>query len=127
MRSDYWGQGGHNAILLVGDFFRDALHGKKIDAGALFPGGKRAPQPVKVDTPPEEDAPEPFSDIPAVPAANQMPGYDSDTGSMSGDQPGIYLPAQPEGNGSARMNEPLLQERMLLPDAGSPVKPESTR
>ncbi|RYE89933.1 MAG: hypothetical protein EOO78_32380, partial [Oxalobacteraceae bacterium] len=25
MRSDYWGQGGHNALLLVGDFFRAAV------------------------------------------------------------------------------------------------------
>jgi penicillin-binding protein 1A len=25
MRSNYWGQGGHNAIFIVGDFFREAL------------------------------------------------------------------------------------------------------
>lgn len=37
MRSDYWGQGGHNAILLVGDFFRRALKSKRIDANATFP------------------------------------------------------------------------------------------
>lgn len=36
MRSDYWGQGGHNAILLVGDFFRDALRGGLVDARARF-------------------------------------------------------------------------------------------
>jgi penicillin-binding protein 1A len=45
MRSSYWGQGGHNAILLVGDFFKSALDTGKIDKAALFPGGPRvAPQ-----------------------------------------------------------------------------------
>ncbi|HEY0817752.1 MAG TPA: penicillin-binding transpeptidase domain-containing protein, partial [Rhizobacter sp.] len=38
MRSDYWGQGGHNAILLVGDFFRGALRGGQVDARARFTG-----------------------------------------------------------------------------------------
>lgn len=37
MRSDYWGQGGHNAILLVGDFFRSTLAHKLIDVNARFP------------------------------------------------------------------------------------------
>ena len=36
MRSDYWGQGGKNAILLVGDFFREALKTEKISAKARF-------------------------------------------------------------------------------------------
>ncbi|WP_426197311.1 penicillin-binding protein 1A [Massilia sp. DWR3-1-1] len=37
MRSSYWGQGGHNALLLVGDFFKNALDAGKIDAAAQFP------------------------------------------------------------------------------------------
>src|SRR4029079_4476835 len=37
LRSDYWGQGGHNAILLVGDFFKTALKHRLIDAKAEFP------------------------------------------------------------------------------------------
>jgi penicillin-binding protein 1A len=45
MRSSYWGQGGHNAVLLVGDFFKSALDARKIDPAALFPGG-RPPAPV---------------------------------------------------------------------------------
>jgi penicillin-binding protein 1A len=32
MRSNYWGQGGHSAILLVGDFFKSAL-----DSGRITP------------------------------------------------------------------------------------------
>jgi penicillin-binding protein 1A len=39
MRSSYWGQGGHNAVLLVGDFFKSALDSGKLDAKAQFPGG----------------------------------------------------------------------------------------
>jgi penicillin-binding protein 1A len=46
MRSDYWGQGGRNAILLVGDFFRTALKEEKIDAEARFP--KPAPKKGKL-------------------------------------------------------------------------------
>lgn len=37
MRSSYWGQGGHNAILVVGDFFRDTLKNRRIDIKAQFP------------------------------------------------------------------------------------------
>ena len=37
MRSDYWGQGGHNALLLVGDFFRQASTRRMIDTAAVFP------------------------------------------------------------------------------------------
>ncbi|MDB5959464.1 MAG: transglycosylase family protein [Massilia sp.] len=44
MRSSYWGQGGHNAVLLVGDFFKTALDAGRIDAAAQFPGAPpRAP------------------------------------------------------------------------------------
>ncbi|MDB5950656.1 MAG: transglycosylase family protein [Massilia sp.] len=45
MRSAYWGQGGHNAALLVGEFFKTALDSGKIDGAAQFPGAPRsAPQ-----------------------------------------------------------------------------------
>lgn len=43
MRSDYWGQGGHNAVLLVGDFFRTTLKATLIDTKARFPRSKRPP------------------------------------------------------------------------------------
>jgi penicillin-binding protein 1A len=55
MRSAYWGQGGHNAILLVGDFFKTALDAGKIDREALFPGGRpQAPARVEREQPEEE-------------------------------------------------------------------------
>jgi penicillin-binding protein 1A len=54
MRSSYWGQGGHNAILLVGDFFKSALDSGKLDANALFPGGHKA-APVQKEEEPQQD------------------------------------------------------------------------
>jgi penicillin-binding protein 1A len=46
MRSSYWGQGGHNAVLVVGDFFRDVLKARLVDAKATFPPSRRpAPPP----------------------------------------------------------------------------------
>ena len=37
MRSNYWGEGGHNAVLLVGDFFQHALGARLIDGRVRFP------------------------------------------------------------------------------------------
>ena len=53
MRSDHWGQGGHNALLLVGDFFRDTLKTRRIDTKARFPQPERPP-PLMVTAPLEE-------------------------------------------------------------------------
>jgi penicillin-binding protein 1A len=40
MRSNYWGEGGHNAVLLVGDFFQRTLDARFIDGSAQFPYGR---------------------------------------------------------------------------------------
>ena len=37
MRSSYWGQGAHNALPVVGDFFRQAVSSRTIDVAARFP------------------------------------------------------------------------------------------
>lgn len=52
MRSDYWGQGGHNAVLLVGDFFRDVVKARRIDAKAKFPMPSGTP-PLMVQADPD--------------------------------------------------------------------------
>jgi penicillin-binding protein 1A len=62
MRSNYWGQGGHSAILLVGDFFRAALDNGKISGDALFPGGRK-PEPVVRRAEPEEEEMEEGGDM----------------------------------------------------------------
>ncbi len=36
MRSDHWGQGAHTALPVIGDFYRQTLHARLIDAGARF-------------------------------------------------------------------------------------------
>lgn len=36
MRSSYWGQGGHNALLLVGDFVKASLDARTLDGKAMF-------------------------------------------------------------------------------------------
>ncbi|HET7775313.1 MAG TPA: transglycosylase domain-containing protein, partial [Azospira sp.] len=36
LRSDYWGQGAHSALPMVGDFFQQALRNKVIDSRARF-------------------------------------------------------------------------------------------
>jgi penicillin-binding protein 1A len=40
IRSNYWGEGGHNALLLVGDFFKQTLDTRLIDGGVRFPYSK---------------------------------------------------------------------------------------
>jgi penicillin-binding protein 1A len=111
MRSNYWGQGGHNAVLLVGDFFRDALRTGKIDGRALFPGGKRAAAPARDEAPPEEWVDQ-LNDTSQddMPAADQMLRGDTDAGSEGGDQPDAEPYDQQRGNGSPRPDQPRLQE-----------------
>jgi len=49
LRSSWWGQGGHNAVRVVGDFFRDVQKKGLVDAKATFP-------PPRVPVPPPDDA-----------------------------------------------------------------------
>ena len=42
MRSTYWGQGAHNALPVVGDFFAQAVNGRMIDTNAHFPRARDA-------------------------------------------------------------------------------------
>jgi penicillin-binding protein 1A len=45
MRSAYWGQGGHNAVLMVGDFFKAAQKAKWIGTKDRFPPPRHPPAP----------------------------------------------------------------------------------
>lgn len=82
MRSNYWGQGGHNAILVVGDFFREALKTRQIDVKAQFPQPARAA--VTVNAVPEQaedwidqlgdgEAPAPADPLQVPPGLPPMP------------------------------------------------------
>jgi len=98
MRSDYWGQGGHNAILLVGDFFRTALKSRLINAKATFPTARHPPvapgaswpsDPWSIDA----SAPDKSHDSPATGADDVVVREDSsginigDKASMTTSQP----------------------------------------
>ena len=80
MRSSYWGQGGHNAVLLVGDFFKNALDSGKIDAAAQFPGAppRAAPRQEVVEEVIEEggdmqqDGVPPPPEVPAGPVIDEQ-------------------------------------------------------
>ena len=63
MRSNYWGQGGHSAILLVGDFFKSVLASGKISRDALFPGGHKPEPVIRHEEPPPEDDTEEGGDM----------------------------------------------------------------
>jgi penicillin-binding protein 1A len=67
IRSNYWGQGGHNALRIVGAFMRQGQKAKLIDAKAEFPQVLR-------------DAAEPPPDVPA-PAGADAPAADASLGS----------------------------------------------
>ncbi|WP_051971522.1 penicillin-binding protein 1A [Massilia sp. 9096] len=106
MRSNYWGQGGHSAILLVGDFFKDVLGSGKIDKDAAFPGYHK---PVAAPPPaPEEDIEEGGdmqeeggapADSPQGPPPGQ--GHDPDA-APAPDQP---PPGPPAGNAQQLPND----------------------
>ena len=66
LRSSYWGQGGHNALRIVGSFMQQGQKAKLIDAKATFPQVVRdAPQPpLEAASAPDEAASAPMSTSP---------------------------------------------------------------
>ncbi len=65
MRGNYWGQGGHNALRLVGSFFQQGQKAGLIDTQAVFPQVTRD-EPVAAEPEPAPDAP---TDTPSTPAS----------------------------------------------------------
>jgi penicillin-binding protein 1A len=82
MRSSHWGQGANNALPVVGDFFRQTINSRLIDAGARFPRPRGsffgsildkieelfskerpATSPVPAPTVPEEQSGGPLDDL----------------------------------------------------------------
>jgi len=98
MRSSYWGQGGHNAVLLVGDFFKSALDTGKIDREALFPGGRpAAPARVREEEPEEEfiEPGELTEGIPAEPAQPEQAPQDEAEEVQDAPMEGVPPPPPP--------------------------------
>jgi penicillin-binding protein 1A len=51
MRSAHWGQGGHSALHLVGDFYQQALATRALDPRAVFAAPREADPVVPVPEP----------------------------------------------------------------------------
>jgi penicillin-binding protein 1A len=78
MRSSYWGQGSHNALLVVGDFTQQAVKARVLDAKATFAAPRMAEQEKPLmdrmgdwwnsvfTTPPVTDSGTPVVTIPEV-------------------------------------------------------------
>ncbi len=118
MRSSYWGQGGHNAILLVGDFFKTALSSGKLDPAALFPGGKRPP-PLRQDEPRDvEEEPGELQQDGMPPPPPPPPQTDSADGAVEDTPVEVIAPDQPARNyqsGDRAVPEP--RRRQPPPDS----------
>ncbi|MDQ1831208.1 penicillin-binding protein 1A [Massilia scottii] len=119
MRSNYWGQGGHNAILVVGDFFKAAIADGKVDAAAVFAGGRR-PAPVVQEEDPgdiSEEAGEMQQEGVAPPPP---PATDPDDMEEEGEEPMTGDRADPS---SAQLPLPLPMPPSAPPpesDSGAP-------
>jgi penicillin-binding protein 1A len=97
MRSSYWGQGGHNAVLLVGDFFKAALDARKIDPAALFPGGRPPAPVIRREEPVEEEVEEPGDMQQEGAQPNEHPLAQPPEPQVEEDTAPRYLPAPPQG------------------------------
>ena len=107
MRSSYWGQGGHNAILLVGDFFRSALDAGKLDPTALFPGGQPQAAPRSRQQEPEEEFIEPADmseGMPPEPQPPQQPEEDEAEEVIDAPMEGVPPPPPPPPPQSIQLN-----------------------
>ena len=73
MRSNQWGQGGRNALLIVGDFMKAAGEARLIDMKERFPNPPPPPEPPPM--PEEEELPELATLVPAPDGAlGPVPG-----------------------------------------------------
>jgi penicillin-binding protein 1A len=97
MRSAYWGQGGHNAVLLVGDFYKTLLDSGKLDADALFPGGHKAAPVQRAQEQPEEDMEEQPGDMQqdGAPPPQPLPPPPDEEDDDSAPPPARTLPRPP--------------------------------
>jgi len=72
MRGNYWGQGGHNALRLVGAFFQQGQKAGLIDTEAVFPQVARD-EPTAVDAGPALDGAGAEAAPPTAPASASAP------------------------------------------------------
>lgn len=153
MRSNYWGQGAHNALFIVGDFFQQGLKRGVIRGDERFPAPRLADQPELLQTvdgatpPMESDAlqvtpapdaggqplpPDGGGGLQIIPVPGPTPGgsYDGAPPAMPSappPEPGMRtvrnVPA--EGNGAGARGGSRPGYEVFMPEAGSNRKLEN--
>jgi len=100
MRGDAWGQGAHNALNIVGDFFQQTLKAKAIDAKAKFAAPRNQDAPSRMNDwfsamfgqpAAEVTAPQPWPEAVAVP-----PPVTTIPPAVAIHPPGTVPPSMPE-------------------------------
>ncbi|MFY9477559.1 MAG: transglycosylase domain-containing protein [Aquabacterium sp.] len=131
MRSSYWGQGGHSALLLVGDFMRRAVKNKWVDTKTAFAAPERPPVigGTSWDEAPEEviEGDGYMGDMaPADPASSDMPAMPAESGGLTADPAGVTpRPTLPAGGDTPRSAQELgdaLRNMGRDPDTGAQVQ-----
>lgn len=112
IRSSYWGQGGHSALLIVGDFMKRAQAAKLVDTQARFPDPPAPPPPPPGDG---IDGQEPSESVPDQPgSARPIPPAD---GEVDGRSPkGFDMTLAPVETATPRpVQQPVQGERRVAP------------
>lgn len=131
MRSEYWGQGAHNALLVVGDFFQQATKDKLVDAKAVFsaPRMKEQEQPLLQrmnDWWAGVFNSAPSSDTAVVATPPELPPMPKLEPPVLVEPP-VTIPAGSDPLPMARADAPVLIEPQRVPDY-APARPlESSR
>ncbi|MFZ5525680.1 MAG: transglycosylase domain-containing protein [Pseudomonadota bacterium] len=131
MRSSYWGQGGHSALLLVGDFMRRAVKNKWVDTKTAFAAPERPPV---IGSTSWDEAPEevvegdgyPSDMAPADPASSDAPAMPTESDGLTADPAGVApRPTLPAGGDTPRSAQELgdaLRNMGRDPDTGAQVQ-----
>ena len=120
LQGDYWGQGAHSALPIVGDFFQQSLRARLLDSRVRFTGSV-GPQAVSVPEPvqsPEAetvmpDEPQQELVVPNEPGATPLPGAPP------------TFPASPQTEQAPRL--PPMPGDMFAPENRQPGRPETVQ
>lgn len=117
MRSTYWGQGAHNALPVVGDFFQQATVGKMIDIDARFPRARDALPGSAIWGPPLDWIEGLFHARPAPSSSRAAPAPRYERSQKRSEE---YLeePAAPPSD-----SRPMQRSEERLPDQVPPAEP----
>ncbi|MEO7953184.1 MAG: transglycosylase domain-containing protein [Polaromonas sp.] len=120
LQGNYWGQGAHSALPIVGNFFVQSLRARLIDQGVHFAGlapivRSRAPEASPL-APPEAEA-----TTPDQPPEDLIVPNDPGTAPLPPVPPA--LPAAPQVDRPPQL--PPIPAGMLAPEARPPARPEA--